>query len=172
MALDATVGGASSNSYVTQADATTYFGHRFDATEWTNASSDNRNIALMMATARLEQEEYTGLRVDDDQRLKWPRYGVYVDNVYQEETAVPRPIKEATYELAPIKEATYELALAFLKDSTLLADTGLEGFQSVKLGELDVTPRFRSGGTLPANVERLLRGLKTTLAYTGWLRRA
>jgi hypothetical protein len=162
MALDATVGGASSNSYVTQADATTYFGHRFDATEWTNASSDNRNIALMMATARLDQEEYTGLRVDDDQRLKWPRYGVYVDNVYQEETAVPRPIKEATY----------ELALAFLKDSTLLADTGLEGFQSVKLGELDVTPRFRSGGTLPANVERLLRGLKTTLAYTGWLRRA
>lgn len=162
MALDATVGGTSSNSYVTQADATTYFGHRFDATEWTNASSDNRNIALMMATARLDQEEYTGLRVDDDQRLKWPRYGVYVDNVYQEETAVPRPIKEATY----------ELALAFLKDSTLLADTGLEGFQSVKLGELDVTPRFRSGGTLPANVERLLRGLKTTLAYTGWLRRA
>lgn len=162
MALDATIGGASSNSYVTRAEATTYFGDRLDVTEWDDASNDNKDIALMMATARLEQEEYTGLRVDDDQRLKWPRYGVYVDNVYQEETTIPRPIKEATY----------EMALSLLKDSTLLADTGLEGFQSVKLGELDVTPRFRSGGTLPANVERLLRGLKTTLAYTGWLRRA
>ena len=63
----------------------------------------------------------------------------------------------------PIQEATYELALAILKDNTLLADTGLEGFENVSLSGLDVTPRFREAGKLPANVLRLLVDLKTTI---------
>ena len=159
MALDATIGGASSNSYVLRADATAYFGDRLDTTEWDDASNASMDSALVMATLRLDQEEWVGTRADEDQNLKWPRYGVYVDGIYQDSDAIPRPIEEATY----------ELALAILKDTTLLADTGLEGFANVKLGELDVTPRFREGGTLPAEVERLLRGLKTSSAYTGRL---
>jgi len=162
MALDATVGGASSNSYVTRAAAETYFGDRLDVTEWDNASNDNKDAALVMATLRLEQEDYDGVRADQDQNLKWPRYSVYVDGVYQDSAAIPRVIKEATY----------ELALAILKDTTLLSDTGLEGFASVKLGELDITPRFRAGGSLPAEVDRLLRGVKISAGHISRLIRS
>ena len=120
MALDATVGGSSANSYATRANADSYFGDRLDVTEWDAASNDI---------------------------------------IYQDSDEIPRQISEATY----------ELALAIVKDNTLLADTGLEGFQNVKLGALDVTPRFREGGTIPANVDRLLRGLKTSSGYTARL---
>jgi len=153
MALDATISGASANSYVLRADAQTYFDNRLDVAEWTSASNDDKDSSLVMATLRLDQEEYTGTRADSDQALKWPRYGVYVDDVYQEVDAMPKPIQEATY----------ELALAILKDNTLLADTGLEGFENVSLSGLDVTPRFREAGKLPANVLRLLVDLKTTI---------
>ena len=153
MALDATIGGASANSYVSRVDAQSYFDDRLDVAEWTDASNANKDSSLVMATLRLDQEEYDGTRADSDQALKWPRYGIYVDNVYQEETAIPKPIQEATY----------ELALAILKDNTLLADSGLEGFENVSLSGLDVTPRFREAGTLPANVLRLLADLKTTV---------
>jgi hypothetical protein len=159
MALDSTVGGASANSYVSRADAVTYFGDRLDITEWTDASNDNKDAALVMATLRLDQEEWVGTRSSITQNIAWPRIGVYVDGIYQDSAAIPRQIEEATY----------ELALAILKDTTFLADTGLEGFEKVKLGELDVTPRYRAGGTLPAEVTRLLRGLKTSSAYTGRL---
>ena len=152
MALDATISGASANSYVLRADAQTYFDDRLDVAEWTAASNANKDSSLVMATLRLDQEEYDGTRADSDQALKWPRYGIYVDNIYQEETAIPKPIQEATY----------ELALAFLKDNTLLSDTGLEGYANVSLSGLDVTPRFREAGTLPANVLRLLADLKIT----------
>lgn len=162
MALDATLSGASSNSYVTRAEATTYFGDRLDVDEWDDATNAQKDAALVMATLRLEQEDYIGSRVDEDQNLRWPRYSVYIDNVLQDSGAIPRVIKEATY----------ELALAILKDTTLLSDTGLEGFESVKLGELDVTPRFRAGGTLPAEVNRLLRAVKTSAPYSVRLARS
>ena len=162
MALDATLSGASANSYVTRAEATTYFGDRLDVDEWDDATNTQKDAALVMATLRLEQEDYIGSRVDEAQNLKWPRYSVYIDNVLQDSDAIPRVVKEATY----------ELALAILKDTTLLSDTGLEGFESVKLGELDVTPRFRAGGTLPAEVSRLLRGIKTSAPYSARLARS
>ncbi len=162
MALDATISGASSNSYVTRAEATSYFGDRLDTDEWDDASNANKDAALVMATLRLEQEDYIGSRADQDQALKWPRYSVYIDNILQDSDAIPRVVQEATY----------ELALAILKDTTMLGDTGLEGFASVKLGELDVTPRFREGGALPAEVQRLLRNVKTSAVYSARLARS
>ena len=153
MALDATISGASANSYVLRADAQTYFDDRLDVAEWTDASNANKDSSLVMATLRLDQEEYDGTRADSDQALKWPRYGIYVDDIYQDVDVIPKPIKEATY----------ELGLALLKDNTLLSDTGLEGFENVSLSGLDVTPRFKEAGTLPANVLRLVKDFKISI---------
>lgn len=153
MALDATISGASANSYVLRVDAQTYFDDRLDVAEWTDASNANKDSSLVMASLRLDQEEYDGSRADADQALKWPRYGIYVDDIYQDIDAIPKPIMEATY----------ELALALLKDNTLLSDSGLEGFENVSLSGLDVTPRFKEAGTLPANVLRLVKDFKITI---------
>ena len=159
MAFDSTVGGASANSYVSRTEANAYFADRLNDEVWEAASNTTKDDALIMATLRLDEEDYVGTRASETQNLKWPRYGVYIDGVYQASDDIPRQVKEATY----------EMALALMKDITYFEDTGLEGFENIKLGELDVTPRVRSSGILPASVERLLGNLKTTSAYGGRL---
>jgi hypothetical protein len=157
MALDATVGGVASNSYASRADAQSYFGDRLNVAEWDDAADLDKDRALVMATRRLEAEEYVGVRVDINQALQWPRYSTYDrDGLLYDTDAIPEPVKAATY----------EFALALLKDQTLLADTGLEGFQSVTLGALSVTPRARRAAPLPAVVERLLAHLLTSSGYS------
>lgn len=147
MALNATVGGTSSNSYVTQAEATAYFAGRLDVTTWTSASSNDKDAALMMATARLDAETYTGSRVFTDQRLHWPRYSTFDrDGIVLDHTTIP----------LVIQQATFEFALALLREPTLLGDTGLEWFENVKIGSLDVTPRSITSARLPAFVKQLI----------------
>jgi hypothetical protein len=159
MAFDSTVGGATSNSYVSRTEANLYFTDRLNTEAWDAASNDVKDNALVMGTLRMDQEDYVGVRASATQNLKWPRFGVYVDGIYQDSAAIPRQVKEATY----------EMALALMKDVTYFEDTGLEPYSNIKLGAMDVTPRIRASGVLPASVERLLRGLKTSSGYTARL---
>ena len=46
MALDATIGGTSSDSYITVADADTYHGNNLNVTDWTGASTADKEKAL------------------------------------------------------------------------------------------------------------------------------
>jgi len=152
MALDATAKGTGANSYVTQAEATTYFTLRLNMAEWTAAvTASTADPALVMATNRLEAEDYEGFKTTIAQRLKWPRADLVDDNgdAYDVDV-IPRPVKEATF----------ELALALLKDDVLL-DSGLEEFERVRIGPIDVSPfRGRKADALPAIVVRLLEDLR------------
>jgi hypothetical protein len=150
--LDATVSGSDANSYISQAAATEYFEGRFDADEWTDATTGNKDIALAMATSRLEQERYYGTIATLTKRLQWPRANVPdLHGSYYASDSIPRFIEEACC----------ELALALLKDTSLLDDSGLEAFTQVAVGPLNVTPRHgRKAGTLPQNVLRLLQDLR------------
>ena len=153
MALEASVGGAAANSYVTQAAASSYFTNRLDVAEWTAASSSDKDAALMMATARLEAESYVGYKTSFTQRLSWPRFSTYDrDDMLYASDAIP----------LVIQQATFELALALLREPTLLGDTGLEGFQNVKLGSLDVTPRNLAASQLPAFVKQLIQPVRAS----------
>jgi hypothetical protein len=147
MSLDATVGGAAANSYATQAAASLYFGDRLDATTWTGATTGDKDSSLIMATLRLDTEDYKGAPMFFTQRLKWPRAWVYDhDGRLLTSSSIPQVIQQATF----------EYALALLKDPTLLGDSGLEGFINVKLGPLDVTPRVIAAAALPAFIKRLI----------------
>jgi Putative DnaT-like ssDNA binding protein len=147
MALDSTVGGASANSYVSQAAATAYLAGRLNVTDWTSASSAEKDAALMMATVLLDAQDYDGVKVSTTQRLQWPRYSTYDrDGWFFASDAIP----------LLVQQATFEYALALLREPTLLDDSGLEGFANVRLGSLDVTPRPRNATTLPALVRQLL----------------
>ena len=153
----ATAKSETANSYVTLEAADVYFAARLNVTDWTGAETDDKNRALVTATLRLDQEEYKGLKSDADQALKWPR-----DNIYDEDgnsvdsDAVPQRIKDAQCELA-----------LFMLAEDLLADSGLEAFENVKVGPLDVTPRhMRVAGELPANVRREIRWWLTTSRST------
>jgi hypothetical protein len=153
--FDSTVGGASSNSYATVTAFNDYVGGRMDVAEASAAATLTLQQALVMATYRLDAEEYVGVAVTQTQALKWPRYDVYMANGLdtEDETAIPDRVQRATF----------ELALAILKDTSWLSDSGLEPYAHVALGggAIDVTPRTdRKTGTLPAHVARLLKDIR------------
>lgn len=121
LVLDATVGGASSNSYVNLATAEAYMLGRVNP--WPVTATDlEKTAALINATALLEREQWAGTRGTDPasalvQALAWPRrwvptleftaYPEYVtDNfidtsvAFYSSLAIPTPLVHATCELA------------------------------------------------------------------------
>jgi hypothetical protein len=156
--LVATPKGATANAYVTRAAVQLYLDTRLTIDAWTAAANVDKDRALIMATSRLEQERYAGSPTTTTQRLQWPRQWVYdpAGNAYDDDL-IPRPVEEATA----------ELALALLAGEVTLAPTGLEGFEELTVGPVSLTPRGAGGSpSLPAQVTRLLRGLRTTAAGT------
>ena len=158
--LVATVGAPNAHRYCTLEEATAYFDERLNVSAWTAAAEDPRIRALITATRRIDEEEFVGVPVSPvtgaeatvtTQALKWPRQAAPDSEGWTYDDSVIPPI---------VKQATLELALALLAAGTtdLLADSGLEAFENVKIGSLDITPRHeRKGAALPEHVRRLLR---------------
>lgn len=129
-AIDATLSGASANSYVTLAGANTYFETVPDSSTWTNKTDDQKNRALISATRWIDALSFYGERCTTTQALKWPRDEYTVDGVDLACTLIPEPIKVATY----------ELARALVNDTdSIVGTTGTTGiYDQVELGELKV----------------------------------
>ena len=128
--IDATLSGASANSYVTLAAADAYFETVPDSTTWTDKSTDAKNRALISATRWIDGLSFYGDRCTTTQALKWPREDYKVDGIDLACTLIPEPIKTATYELAR--------ALANDTDA-ITGTTGTTGiYDEVELGELKV----------------------------------
>lgn len=175
--LVATVGSSTANSYVTVAEATAYLDERLNSSAWTtavDAVGGDPERALIMATRRIDEEEFVGTPVNPlngtstgtTQALRWPRYSATNGEgwVY-EHTVIP----------APVKHATIELALKYLNDGATdsLANSGLEAFKHVRVGSLDVTPRHSHRSTeLPQYIRDLLRPVLRTVRGQVRLERA
>ena len=102
MALDATLGGASANSYVTVAEADAYFATSFGRTAWGSASAANKEIVLIESTRLLDLlVSWKGYVKSDTQALQWPRtYVPNIDGRYISDSIVPKDVKNAVFELA------------------------------------------------------------------------
>jgi hypothetical protein len=161
-AVDATVGGASANSYVTIAEADAYLVARLNAGAWeTDATADEKIRAVIEATRELDRLSWQGRRASTTQALAWPRYWV-VDpdspsafNV--DSTIIPQRVKDATC----------ELALEFLRAGTTdLA--ALDPTTGVIEKTVDVlTTRYAEPGMRPtglARYPRILRDIQPFLA--------
>ena len=137
--IDATIKGSSANSYVTLAEANSYFETVPSSTNWDNKSDDNKNRALIAATRWIDTLVYYGDRCDNGQSLKFPRNNYKVDDVELACTAIPNDIKYAQY----------ELARALANDtSAITGTTGKDGnFEEVALGDLRVKYNTSSQGT-------------------------
>lgn len=161
MPFDSTLGGAAATSYIDVAAADAYFETRLNATAWTALDNAGKQKALMAATARLEQEKFVGLKLSASQALKWPRVGAYDDDgrLYPTDRQ-PKEIIAATCEQA--------LVLINAGDSDILSLTGLEQFDSITIGDIDVTPRAEmpAAGFLHPQVQRWLRRLLETSTGT------
>ena len=85
ISLDATVGGASANTYITRSDTNSIVeGLVLDADvqAWDTSSTDNQNRALYTAAQRIDRERFLRARVADTQALQWPRSGVRKPDTY------------------------------------------------------------------------------------------
>ncbi len=126
----ATLKSATANSYVTLAEADTYFETAPSSTTWDGKTDDQKNRALIAATRWIDSLVFEGDRCDENQALKWPRNNYHVDRVELVCTAIPNNIKYAQYELARSLAEDPE---------ALTGNKGTDGvYEQVKMGDLEV----------------------------------
>jgi hypothetical protein len=172
--IDATVGGASANSYLTLADAQALIDgmvENDDVTAWASATTDQKNRALYTATQRIDRERFLGARVTDTQALQWPRTGVRKPDTYINTYAIGFPFKITTDYFTDteipdqIKQAQVVLAVYLNNNKDGMGLSGLEDYKSVSIGSLSVTTAGASAmatgaDRVPPIYERYLTGLR------------
>lgn len=155
--IDATLGGASANSYVTLADADAYFETTPDATNWDDKTDDQKNRALISATRWIDALSFYGKRCSETQALKWPRKDYKVDGIELACTLIP----------IGIEVATYELARAFANDTdAITGSTGTTGlYDEVELGELKV--KYKDSSMTPGVINNVFDVYPWLQSYLG-----
>ncbi|MBA2707805.1 MAG: hypothetical protein H0U59_08395 [Gemmatimonadaceae bacterium] len=169
LVIDATVGGAASNSYATQAAADSHALASVgpSAAAWGLKSADQKAQALISATLEIDALPFIGERATTIQALEWPRVNArtLTGRLYLS-TVLP----------ASLVAATIELAISYAVNSTIdvLTVTG-NNKKSVTAGDVSVT-WFDPGedtseydlSWLPGIVQRLLRPLIRVLVTNEW----
>lgn len=155
--IDATLSGTTANSYVTLAEANTYFETAPDSATWTDKTTDQRNRALISATRWLDSLSFYGSRCTDTQALSWPRENYKVDGLPLACTLIP----------PRIKTATYELARALANDpNAIIGTSGLTGtYDEVSLGELRV--KYNSTSQTPGLINNVFDVYPWLQSYLG-----
>lgn|SRR5512146_449025 len=108
LTIDATVGGASANSFVTEAEQIAYMAARLNATAWTTVSgatcTETEKTAMIEATRDLTKLPWQGLQAADAQALAWPRWNVVNPDssvlALFDTDDIPQRVKNAQMELA------------------------------------------------------------------------
>jgi len=170
VSLDATIGGATTNSYLLLAEAQTIIDSWIpteEITQWAIASVDTQNRALVSAFERLDREAFFGDRASATQSAQWPRYRVAKPDLYSSPTRYRRFYQHfgSYYSVTEIpievKKAQVVIALYLNSNPSSLGLGGLEQFRKVKVGPLEVEPvQPQDLRQLPPMVEQYLRGLK------------
>ena len=98
--LDATLGGETSNSFVSISFADEYASNQSWASDWAALAEDEKTVALITACSWMEMLTYAGNRCSTTQRLSWPRINASCDGVPATCDAIPYSIKRTQVELA------------------------------------------------------------------------
>jgi hypothetical protein len=170
--IDATVGGASANSYTTLSDANTFIEGLIiddDVQAWISATDDNKNRALVTSAIRVDRERFIGAQATDTQILQWPRVGVRKPDKFVSTYMQGFPYRVTTdYYTATeipfqVKEAQTILAVYLNNNRDGLGLSGLEDYKNVKLGNIEATPNFYGAvgaDRVPPLFERYFTGLR------------
>jgi hypothetical protein len=142
IAIVATAGSATANSYADEAAFIAYAATRLNVVSGTTVSgstcSENEKKALIEATRDLTKLLWEGSRADTTQILSWPRkYAIDPDKptstllgdialLYFDSTIVPQRIKDATCELALeyLKAGTTDIAAQDSKQNVIQKTIG------------------------------------------------
>lgn len=167
-------GSSSSNAYCSVAEADDYHAASVSNAVWTALTTDQKQAALAMATRVLDASfRFNGYRRLTTQALQWPRIsarnpdeyaGAYLGGAvstlsagYWPDDTVPKPVKDATAELA---------RLLTVSDRTAEADgVGLKRVDIFEAIEIEFDGSGRN--TVPNYVAELLRGVGSFVSGKG-----
>jgi len=154
MALIATPGATDANTYATYAEAEAYIESRLHIDNWTDSNDDNREAAIMWATALLDRLcNWDGRKAVDTQALRWPRSFIYdPDGNPVSGTTIPQFLKDATA----------EFALHLIgSDFTITASRDTIGYKQIEVGSLNLVMDTEHGvvkkSMLPESVWIIVR---------------
>lgn len=133
------------NSYISRADAITYFSDRLNSAEWTDATDADKDASLIQATKIIDTITFTGKKYSSTQVLKFPRSQIYYDGYLLDATIVPQQVLDATC----------EFAIWLLQDDYTAPDD-LMNFESVTLGPIEVQTKVSVSRNYPPMVTMLL----------------
>lgn len=152
--LDATLGGATANSYADVAYADAMLATQLWALGWfkTGRTTDQKSQALIEATRLIDQDAFPGYLVGATQALQWPRYSAYdrAGEYYMAGTVIPTSLKNAVCLLADW------LLMKFDEGANPQVPSALDQFDQITLPGISITPS-KSGfdpSALPAHVIR------------------
>lgn len=153
------------NSYANVAACDAYHAAHLYATAWTAATSDQKAIALVMATRTINNNfNFYGYKVGMEQGLDWPRarvpnphinatgrvgYGQTAIGAFYDESSLPRELVQATCEMAR------ELLTA-----NRTQDDASKGIASLGLGQGAISITFNPGDRKQALTDEVLRLLE------------
>lgn len=131
MALDATVGGPTANSYVTRAEAVAYFAERLHTDAWTALSDTEKDASLIMATRLIDRLLcFEGTSATTTQALRFPMTGLVLPTgATVPDDELPLVVKEATYEMALVLAST---------DVTQQSEAEAQGLNKLKVGPIEL----------------------------------
>lgn len=137
MAFDATVGGASSNSYAEIASADDFFVTRLNSSVWSASDDATKQSALVTATSQLDRLQYIGEPATKTQALSWPREFVPVPDpsgiYWGQELRLREHYEKPTVIPKRVLEALYEVCFLLLSDNTLTEDPSLRQFENLEV---------------------------------------
>jgi hypothetical protein len=139
-----------SNSYVSVAEADTYFSLRLDVAAWLAAEEEQKAQALVTATQILDSLDWVGIAISATQPLAFPRSGMYFDNKIGNYILLPEGVPDR------VLIATNELAYHLLNNDGVLDDVG--SLTSLSVGQINLLIKH-SPSTVPNQVKRYIRPL-------------
>lgn len=94
--VDATVGGASANSYSEVAEVDVYAERTVWNANWSAKSASEKAQLVVRATEAIDRLRYRGRPATDTQSLQFPRFDTYKPSgALWSTTAIPQPVKNA-----------------------------------------------------------------------------
>ena len=177
LTLDADPNSATFNCFITLADAELYHEARLFNTNWTGATTGNKEAALVWATRQLGTLKWRGVRTVGTQNLELPRKGLsyteysdsfgsdYEDHDIEFGYRTVVEIDSATIPDA-VKDATAELAL-YMLESDITAPDDTSGFSEIKVDtiQLKINPKDRKSWFNPSVRNLIWRFLANTSAF-------
>jgi hypothetical protein len=156
------------NTYISLADAETYFTDRLNITTWSAATDANKNKALLMACKIIDDQRYMGQPFNYLQSMAFPRYGLKT----RQNQPIPTLATPDDVKWAQCEQALFILDQSGNEDATSERRQLIrEGVIEMRIGDYSETYKDNKSGAVsyslcPMAKERLLPYLQ--VAFNGF----